>query len=82
MPFNLGLPELIVIMVIVLLVFGAGRLPQVGNAIGKSLREFKRGMSGEGEEKPAPAAQTATQPEPPQITAKAEAVQGPPKKEP
>lgn len=41
---SIGLPELIVIFVIILLLFGARRLPQIARSIGKSLREFKRGM--------------------------------------
>lgn len=60
MPFNIGLPELAIILAIMLLVFGAGRLPQVGNALGKSIREFKRGIAGE-EERPTPPAATAAQ---------------------
>jgi sec-independent protein translocase protein TatA len=39
---NLGLPELIVIFVIVVLVFGVGRLGEVGGALGKGIREFKK----------------------------------------
>ena len=38
----LGLPELGLILVIVLLIFGAGRLPDVGGAIGKSVRDFRK----------------------------------------
>jgi sec-independent protein translocase protein TatA len=41
---SIGLPELIVIFVIILLLFGARRLPQIARSVGKSLREFKRGM--------------------------------------
>ena len=37
----LGAPELILILVIVLVIFGAGKLPQIGNALGKSIREFR-----------------------------------------
>ncbi len=43
MPFH-G-PELIVILVIALLVFGPKKLPEMGGAIGKSIKEFKRGMN-------------------------------------
>jgi sec-independent protein translocase protein TatA len=39
--FGVGLPELIIIMVIALVVFGAGRLPEVGSALGKGIRDFK-----------------------------------------
>ncbi|MDD5711665.1 MAG: twin-arginine translocase TatA/TatE family subunit [Smithellaceae bacterium] len=40
--FGIGVPELIIILVIVLIVFGAGRLPEIGGAIGKSIRNFKK----------------------------------------
>jgi sec-independent protein translocase protein TatA len=42
--FGLGMPELIVIMVIALIVFGAGKLPEVGGAIGKSIKSFKKSI--------------------------------------
>ena len=45
--FNLGASELLLILVIALVVFGPGKLPEVGKAIGKSLHEFKRAMNGE-----------------------------------
>ncbi|MGI8589105.1 MAG: twin-arginine translocase TatA/TatE family subunit [Chloroflexia bacterium] len=38
---SLGAPELILILVIVLVVFGAGKLPQVGSALGRGIREFR-----------------------------------------
>ncbi|MFQ5702526.1 MAG: twin-arginine translocase TatA/TatE family subunit [Gemmatimonadales bacterium] len=41
---NIGMPELLVILVVVLLVFGAKRLPEMGSAMGKGIREFKRGI--------------------------------------
>jgi sec-independent protein translocase protein TatA len=44
MPFNLGVTELIVIMVILLLVFGAKRLPEIGSSMGKGIREFKKSI--------------------------------------
>ncbi len=48
--FGLGMPELIVIMVIALIVFGAGKLPEIGGAIGKSIKNFKKSVK-ETEEK-------------------------------
>lgn len=49
---RLGPWELGLIIVIILIVFGVGKLPQVGGAIGKGLRAFKKGQSGEDEEEP------------------------------
>ena len=40
--FGFGMPELVVIMGIVLVVFGAGRLPEIGSALGKSITNFKK----------------------------------------
>jgi sec-independent protein translocase protein TatA len=47
--FGFGMPELIVILVIVLVVFGAGKLPEIGGALGKSIRNFKRSADGKDE---------------------------------
>jgi len=38
---NIGIPELLLILVIVLIIFGAGKLPQLGDALGKGIRNFK-----------------------------------------
>lgn len=43
--FGLGTQELLIILVLVMIIFGAGKLPQVGGALGKGLRNFKKGMS-------------------------------------
>jgi sec-independent protein translocase protein TatA len=43
--FGLGMPELVVILVIALLVFGAGKLPEVGGAIGKGIKGFRKAMN-------------------------------------
>lgn len=48
---RIGPMELIIILVIVLIVFGAGRLPEIGGAIGKGIREFRRSSAGQDEEK-------------------------------
>lgn len=47
--FGFGVPELIVILLIVLVVFGANRLPELGGAVGKSIRNFKKASSGKEE---------------------------------
>ena len=46
MPFRFGPWEIALVLVIILIVFGVGKLPQVGGAIGKGLRSFKRGQQG------------------------------------
>jgi sec-independent protein translocase protein TatA len=46
---GLGFGELMIILVIVLLLFGAGRLPQIADALGKSIKIFKRSASGKDE---------------------------------
>ncbi len=51
MPFNLGWPEILIILFIVLIIFGAGKLPQIGGAFGKSIREFRKAQAGEDEDK-------------------------------
>jgi sec-independent protein translocase protein TatA len=47
MPFRMGPWEIALIVVIILIVFGVGKLPQVGVAIGKGLRSFRKGQQGE-----------------------------------
>lgn len=48
---KLGFPELLLILLIILLVFGAGKLPEVGGAIGKGIRAFREGQRGDGQGK-------------------------------
>ena len=45
MPFNIGPGELIIVLVIALIVVGPGKLPDVGAALGKSIREFRKAAS-------------------------------------
>ncbi|RLB10336.1 MAG: twin-arginine translocase TatA/TatE family subunit [Deltaproteobacteria bacterium] len=42
--FGIGMPELIVILVIVLIIFGAGKLPEIGAGIGKGIKNFKKAL--------------------------------------
>ena len=46
MPFGVSLPELIILLLVLLLVFGAKRLPEMGRSLGKGMREFKDSVSG------------------------------------
>jgi sec-independent protein translocase protein TatA len=43
--FGLGTQELLIILVLVMIVFGAGKLPQVGKSLGQGLRNFKKGVN-------------------------------------
>ncbi len=45
--------EILLIMAVLLLLFGASRLPQLGSSLGSAIRNFKRGFGGEGEDAPA-----------------------------
>ena len=44
--FGLGVPELIVILVVGLLVFGPGKLPEIGSALGRGIRDFRKAFEG------------------------------------
>ena len=44
--FGLGIQEILLILVIALLLFGAARLPEIGRALGKAINEFKKAMQG------------------------------------
>jgi sec-independent protein translocase protein TatA len=48
--FGIGMPELIIILIIILIIFGAGKLPQIGSGIGKGIRNFKKATNEELEE--------------------------------
>jgi sec-independent protein translocase protein TatA len=45
--FGIGMPELLVILVIILVIFGAGKLPQIGEGLGRGIRNFKKATTKE-----------------------------------
>jgi len=47
--FGLGMPELIIILVIIVIIFGAGKLPEIGSGIGKGIKNFKKATREEDE---------------------------------
>jgi sec-independent protein translocase protein TatA len=57
--FGLGAPELIVILVVALLIFGPGKLPEIGSALGKGIRDFRKALENKGNEEQANAVEKA-----------------------
>ncbi len=47
--FGFGVPELLIVLAIVLVVFGAGKLPEIGSVFGKTIRNFKKASEGKDE---------------------------------
>ena len=47
---RIGPTELIIVLVIILIIFGVGRLGEIGGALGKGIREFRRGQSGDADD--------------------------------
>ena len=60
MPFGVSLPELLILLVVLLLVFGAKRLPEMGKSLGKGMREFKDAVSGDDDPTPTTTATPTT----------------------
>jgi sec-independent protein translocase protein TatA len=50
--FGLGFPEIILILVIVILIFGTSRIPELGRGLGEGIRNFKKSVRGDDEKKP------------------------------
>lgn len=53
MPFGIGIWEILILLLVVLLVFGPKRLPEMGRSLGKGMREFKDSISGKDEDESA-----------------------------
>lgn len=65
---NLGFTEILILLLVLLLVFGARRIPEIGASIGQGIKEFKRSLKDAGEEEPRtvpPASTASTIPPPP-----------------
>lgn len=51
-PSWIGIPELLLLLVVVLLLFGAKRVPEIGRSMGRGMREFKDAVTGKDDERP------------------------------
>jgi sec-independent protein translocase protein TatA len=49
--FGLGVPELVLILIIVIVIFGSSRIPELGRGLGEGIRNFRKGMKGDEDEK-------------------------------
>jgi sec-independent protein translocase protein TatA len=58
--FGIGMPELIIILIIILIIFGAGKLPEIGSGIGKGIRNFKKATHDKPEELVTPEEKSTT----------------------
>jgi sec-independent protein translocase protein TatA len=47
--FGIGIPELVIILVIILIIFGVGKLPEIGSALGKGIKNFKKSVNDKNE---------------------------------
>ena len=78
MPFGISIWELMILLIVLLLIFGAKRLPEMGRSLGKGMREFKEGVTGVEDAvntKPTPTTVTPAPAELPSATSEADAPQ-------
>lgn len=61
--FGLGAPELIVILVVALLIFGPGKLPEIGGALGKGIKDFRKALENKSGDETAAADKPADKPQ-------------------
>ncbi|MEN6331129.1 MAG: twin-arginine translocase TatA/TatE family subunit [Smithella sp.] len=45
--FGIGVPELLIVLVIIVIIFGVGKLPEIGSALGKGIKNFKKSINGD-----------------------------------
>lgn len=64
MPGNIGLQEIVIVLIIALIIFGPKRLPELGRSLGKGIREFRGSISGDSHEDEPPEAIEPPQPSP------------------
>jgi sec-independent protein translocase protein TatA len=65
--FGIGLQELVIILVIALVIFGPTKLPQIGSGLGKAIRDFRKGVSGDDPEDATKEAKKETSKDSPQL---------------
>ena len=69
---NIGAPEIVLLLLVALLLFGAKRLPEIGRSLGSGMREFKDSVTGNSQPEPTqPVQATQLPPAPPETTASA-----------